>query len=905
LKQVAELIRRKAGIRGGRIGTAVRSIVAIRVAVVVLAYPSTLAAQAGAPASAPITRPVALAVESELSAVFRTQTRAGNYALSNARSGYASYPMMAAMSWDAWRVTGNTAAASQATHSLQRYYGHLFSSEDRDGNHLLETPGPGNTRVEDPGYNAMVAIDAQRLARMNLELRRTMLALYWYDGARAVARSLVARSFDPDASYFFSVDTRTGHAFQHVSVAAALPACLDGMVGFNHADMVATRHLIPLLSAMSARPSDAGGVAARAVDRLIAVNVLSETGHTREISQLRSANLLAAGAGDAFSLYVTERAMSDEPLVDRNVAIDLFYALVRASGRFSDGEVVRLQASVEEVKSLANDPQASQSLESGERSVREVYAAVSGLRERLKASGFWGPGDRTAFPGVDPTIAAHRLTDDVLHTVRRAENRLFELRFGRGAVKATLVSNDAVAGEDVLLRWEVTSPARAVRMKSVQAGVLGESMASAPMTPGTTLAPGGAPLRFASRQRLQGGTGSLKVLTFMVAVETEDGTRARWFAERSVFVRPPVVVTARFPEGRLAQGRTVPIQVSLSRRSRTSAVADYHWFSPSGLSLQEGNSGKIQFSSDDAINTTLNIEIPSPCRPGVFPFTLKFQSNNRDAGTISSSLYKPYQWVALGPFPDGGGLGGKLPPEVSVGLLQSYAGTDGEINWTPVPGSACGPNGSVSLRDVIKGQGVSYLYTVVECSYETQIDVRLSANVPAALFVNGRRMAMSKSAADSIRTSVHLNADRNHILVKFAGNRTPDATFTIGNNDNLAADEFNNDLKELAEGYNELLARTGVGEGTPTETHRLVTFRLEDTAASAVSVVGSFNGWSPQVHRLQKRDGGMWEITLSLTPGRYAYRFLIDQKKQVLDPSTPLTEPDGFGGRNSVVIVSR
>jgi 1,4-alpha-glucan branching enzyme len=141
--------------------------------------------------------------------------------------------------------------------------------------------------------------------------------------------------------------------------------------------------------------------------------------------------------------------------------------------------------------------------------------------------------------------------------------------------------------------------------------------------------------------------------------------------------------------------------------------------------------------------------------------------------------------------------------------------------------------------------------------------------------------------------------------MKFVGDATSVVGLTLGNNDNLAADEFNNDLMELAEGYKELVARESAGGELPTETHRLVTFRLEDPAASTVSVVGSFNGWSPQNHRLQRRDSKTWEITLSLAPGRYAYRFLIDQKKQVLDPTTKLTEPDGFGGQNSVVIVSR
>jgi 1,4-alpha-glucan branching enzyme len=153
--------------------------------------------------------------------------------------------------------------------------------------------------------------------------------------------------------------------------------------------------------------------------------------------------------------------------------------------------------------------------------------------------------------------------------------------------------------------------------------------------------------------------------------------------------------------------------------------------------------------------------------------------------------------------------------------------------------------------------------------------------------------------------SVHLHADKNHILLKVVGDSSAKIAFALGNDDNIAADEFNNDLAELVEGYKELLARADATEETPAEARRLVTFHYEDAEAGAVSVVGSFNGWSPETHRLQKLANGSWELTMSLAPGRYSYRFLIDQKKQVLDPSTALTEPDGYGGKNSVVVVKR
>jgi hypothetical protein len=55
---------------------------------------------------------------------------------------------------------------------------------------------------------------------------------------------------------------------------------------------------------------------------------------------------------------------------------------------------------------------------------------------------------------------------------------------------------------------------------------------------------------------------------------------------------------------------------------------------------------------------------------------------------------------------------------------------------------------------------------------------------------------------------------------------------------------------------------------------------------------------------MRRAPGGTWEITLSLRPGKYAYRFLVNNRRQVLDPNCPIEEPDGYGGKNSVIYVA-
>ena len=85
-----------------------------------------------------------------------------------------------------------------------------------------------------------------------------------------------------------------------------------------------------------------------------------------------------------------------------------------------------------------------------------------------------------------------------------------------------------------------------------------------------------------------------------------------------------------------------------------------------------------------------------------------------------------------------------------------------------------------------------------------------------------------------------------------------------------------------------------------------VVFRFKAPDAKRVSVVGAFNGWDPQAHPLRGPDrDGVWTLSLLLPPGRYRYLFVVDGVRWVPDPSAAVSEADGFGGRNSVLIHAR
>jgi hypothetical protein len=75
--------------------------------------------------------------------------------------------------------------------------------------------------------------------------------------------------------------------------------------------------------------------------------------------------------------------------------------------------------------------------------------------------------------------------------------------------------------------------------------------------------------------------------------------------------------------------------------------------------------------------------------------------------------------------------------------------------------------------------------------------------------------------------------------------------------------------------------------------------------ASSVALVGDFNEWGQkEVTLAEASDKGIWEFTMNLEPGVYHYNLLVDGERWVANPKSSTLVPDGFGGYNSVLVVS-
>lgn len=95
-----------------------------------------------------------------------------------------------------------------------------------------------------------------------------------------------------------------------------------------------------------------------------------------------------------------------------------------------------------------------------------------------------------------------------------------------------------------------------------------------------------------------------------------------------------------------------------------------------------------------------------------------------------------------------------------------------------------------------------------------------------------------------------------------------------------------------------------------------VLFQYEAPQAKHVNLCGNWtdNTWcgtegtgrfDQTIGAMQDEDGdGVWEIRVAMKPGRYLYKFAVDWGiRWEYDQGNPLSEPDGYGSNNSILIL--
>jgi hypothetical protein len=85
----------------------------------------------------------------------------------------------------------------------------------------------------------------------------------------------------------------------------------------------------------------------------------------------------------------------------------------------------------------------------------------------------------------------------------------------------------------------------------------------------------------------------------------------------------------------------------------------------------------------------------------------------------------------------------------------------------------------------------------------------------------------------------------------------------------------------------------------------VVRFKLRAPLAKQLALVGDFNSWDSHATPMTRDTAtGAWEVSITLSEGRYLYAFVADGKRWLPDPEAPLASPDDFARQNSVLVVS-
>ncbi|MBS3918614.1 MAG: isoamylase early set domain-containing protein [Deltaproteobacteria bacterium] len=93
-----------------------------------------------------------------------------------------------------------------------------------------------------------------------------------------------------------------------------------------------------------------------------------------------------------------------------------------------------------------------------------------------------------------------------------------------------------------------------------------------------------------------------------------------------------------------------------------------------------------------------------------------------------------------------------------------------------------------------------------------------------------------------------------------------------------------------------------VRKETIKKNEKKVEFSLSAPEAKEVFLAGEFNHWDVRSIPMKRRKDGNWKVNASLPPGRYEYKFSVDNHWLEDFPSMELA-PNSFGTQNLVLWV--
>ena len=186
--------------------------------------------------------------------------------------------------------------------------------------------------------------------------------------------------------------------------------------------------------------------------------------------------------------------------------------------------------------------------------------------------------------------------------------------------------------------------------------------------------------------------------------------------------------------------------------------------------------------------------------------------------------------------------------------------------------------------------------------------IRLESPRPSLIRVNGEEIGRTHPRRKKLDAGLNFTPGPNYLLVKTVVGPDGVARARMSLHDYAGAPLRTADyrLEHLVDGIAYLAG--GKNEAITPERReraemRLVLVSSQATGARSVSVVGDFNGWAPAENPMTLHEDGIWRTEVRLRPGEFQYKFVVDGTRWVPDPVNPNTVDDGFGAKNSVLVV--
>ncbi len=388
-----------------------------------------------------------------------------------------------------------------------------------------------------------------------------------------------------------------------------------------------------------------------------------------------------------------------------------------------------------------------------------------------------------------------------------------------------------------------------------------------------------------------------------------EGERVEIHHHSSLPITEGYDLSLNLPEGKKLNQHSKPIQIVLrytpSHNVRGTVEGS---FLDDMICKPELPAGFLVKKGDNITTLPLAVSYPPSLAPGEYPFSLLVKLNGRPIASFEDKFIKPFSWFYLGPLARSSYIM-ENALDYQDDLFATYSSPGGmDIRWRELASGAIDKNGSVLPARLIgeKDNRCLLLFTAIRISPRRKVRWHMESYNETSLWINGVRTATGDRDEYSWTGKSDLRNGTNFILISTCWDETPHpVSFEITDDNGMPVKEIDNRVENIIDNVDRLFSADEDGGSTipSSEEPKEVVLALNRPDANKVNVIGSFNNWDPSATPMKKGPEGTWRTTLYLPPGKYSYKFLIDDNTRITDPSAGRNEPDGFGGYNSILIV--